>query len=144
MKTFKMHRILLAAIVVSLATACYEEENWLEDNITPTGEYYPTIYMNGLESEYQAGDPVSVVLEFASQGTLQEIVLYQKLGDADEAVVSRNPYQPAFSPVKAQDTLALVYTVPAIADTLEIELRAEAVNSNGLTKSSSESFEAIP
>ncbi len=139
-----MHRILLAAIVVSLSTACYEEENWLEDNIAPTGEYYPTIYMNGLGGEYNAGDPVSVVLEFASQGTLQEIVLYQKLGDATEEVVSRNPYQPAFSQVKAQDTLALLYTVPAITDTIEIELRAEAVNSNGLTKSSSESFEAIP
>ena len=144
MKTFKMHRILLAAIVVSLSTACYEEENWLEDNITPTGKYYPTIYMNGLENEYQAGDPVSVILEFASQGTLQEIILYQKLGDANETVVSRNPYQPAFSEAKAQDTLALVYTVPTITDTLEIELRAEAVNSNGLTKSSGESFEAIP
>ncbi len=144
MKSFGMPRILLAAIVVSLSTACYEEENWLEDNITPTGEYYPTIYMNSLEDEYQAGDPVRVVLEFASQGTLQEIVLYQTLGDADEAVVSRTPYQPAFSEAKAQDTLALVYTVPAITDTLEIELRAEAVNSNGLTKSSSESFEAVP
>ncbi len=116
----------------------------MEDNITPTGEYYPTIYMNGLGSEYNAGDPVVVILEFASQGTLEEIVLYQKLGDAPEEVVSRNPYQPAFSQVKAQDTLALVYTVPAITDTVEIDLRAEAVNSNGLTRSSNESFEAIP
>ena len=135
---------MLATIIVSLSTACYEEENWLEDNIIPTGEYYPTIYMNGLADEYKVGDPVGIVLEFASQGTLEEIVLYQKLGDADESVVSRNPYQPAFSQVKAQDTLALVYTVPTVADTVEIELRAEAVNSNGLTKSSSESFEAIP
>ena len=143
-KIFNVHQVLLSAIALTLFTACYEEENWLEDNITPTGEYYPTIYMNSLENEYQAGDAVSVVLEFASQGTLQEIVLYQTLGDAEEAVVSRTPYQPAFSEVKAQDTLALVYTVPAISDTVEIELRAEAVNSNGLTKSSSNSFEAIP
>ncbi|MGB3851792.1 MAG: hypothetical protein WA958_17620 [Tunicatimonas sp.] len=137
-------KLLLVLIVVSLLSACYEEEVWLEDNITPSGEYFPTIYMNSLENEYQAGDAVPVVLEFASQGTLQEIVLYQTLGDTPEEVVSRNPYQPAFSQVKAQDTLALVYTVPAIADTIEVELRAEAVNSNGLTTSSSESFEAVP
>jgi hypothetical protein len=137
-------RLLLALIVVSLLNACYEEEVWLEDNITPSGEYFPTIYMNSLENEYQAGDAVTVVLEFASQGTLEEIVLYQTLSDAPEEVVSRNPYQPAFSQIKAQDTLALVYTVPVVADTVEVELRAEAVNSNGLTKSSSESFDAIP
>lgn len=143
-KIFDLHRCLLAGIIVSLSAACYEEENWLEDNITPTGEYYPTIYMNALEDEYKVGDPVSVVLEFASQGTLEEIVLYQKLGDADEEELSRSPYQPAFSEAKAQDTLALVYTVPTVTDTLEIALRAEAINSNGLTKSSSETFEAIP
>ena len=137
-------QVLLAAVAITLLTACYEEENWLEDNITPSGEYFPTIYMNSLASEYQAGDPVSVVLEFASQGTLQEIVLYQKLGDADEQLVSRTPYQPAFSTVKAQDTLALLYTVPIVTDTVDITLRAEAVNSNTLSSSDSDSFEAVP
>ena len=143
-KTLNVHRALLAVVGTVLLTASYEEENWLADNITPSGEYFPTIYMNNLAREYQAGDAVSVVLEFASQGTLQEIVLYQKLGEANEEVVSRNPYQPAFSQAKAQDTLALVYTVPAVADTVDITLRAEAVNTNTLTKSASDTFEAIP
>ena len=134
----------MAALLVTLLASCYEEENWLEDNITPTGEYYPTIYMNDLASEYAPGDPVSVVLEFASQGTLENIVLYEQLGEAEEAVVSTSPYQPAFSEKKAQDTLALTYVVPPVTDTTEIVLRAEAINTNGLTKSSSNSFEAIP
>ena len=129
---------------ITLLASCYEEENWLEDNITPTGEYYPTIYMNDLAKEYKSGAAVEVVLEFASQGTLSEIVLYQTLDTLAETEVSRTPYQPAFSEIKAQDTLALTYIVPAVADTTEITLRAEAVNANGFTASSSNSFEAIP
>lgn len=139
-----LYQALLAAVIISLLASCYEEEVWLEDNITPTGEYFPTIYMNDLESEYTPNDAVSVVLEFASQGTLENIILYQKVGGADEALVSTNPYQPAFSEKKAQDTLALTYTVPALTDTTEIVLRAEAVNTNGFTKSSSNSFTVIP
>ena len=140
----KLSLILLISIGCILLTACYEEENWLEDNITPTGEYYPTIYMNDLAGEYKAGTPAEVVLEFASQGTLREIVLYQTLDTLAETEVSRTPYRPAFSQTKAQDTLALTYTVPTVADTTEITLRAEAVNTNGLTASSSNSFKAIP
>ena len=139
-----LYQPLLAAFIIGLLASCYEEENWLEDNVTFTGEYYPTIYMNDLESEYSAGDEVSVVLEFASQGTLQEIILYQQLDTAAEEVVSTTPYQPAFSQQKAQDTLALTYVVPAVSDTTEITLRAEAVNTNGLTQSSENSFSAIP
>ena len=139
-----LYQPLLAAVIVGLLASCYEEENWLEDTITPTGEYYPTIYMNDLESEYLSGDEVSVLLEFASQGTLENIVLYQQLDTAAEEVVSTNPYQPAFSAKKGQDTLALTYLVPVVADTTKITLRAEAVNANGFTQSSSNSFEAIP
>ena len=140
----KIYNILLALVIVSLLASCYEEENWLEDNITPTGEYYPTIYMNSLGNEYKAGASVEVVLEFASQGTLNEIVLYQQLDTLAETEVSRTPYTPAFSEIKAQDTLALTYVVPAITDTTEITLRAEAINTNGLTASSGNTFEAIP
>ena len=143
-KTVYLYQLLLAVLIVGLLASCYEEENWLEDNITPTGKYYPTIYMNDLEKEYSSGADVRVVLEFASQGTLEKINLYQQLDTAAEEVVSTYPYQPAFSPKKAQDTLALTYVVPAVADTLKITLRAEAVNANGLTQSSSNSFEAIP
>ena len=140
-----LYQALLATMIVGLLASCYEEENWLEDNITPTGEYFPTIYMNDLESEYKVGDPVSVVLEFASQGTLQEIILYQRLGDSDTiAIVSRSPYQPAFSEKKAQDTLALIYTVPPVSDTIDITLVAQAVNANGLSKSSGNTFSAVP
>lgn len=135
---------LPALMVVGLLSSCYEEEVWLEDNITPTGEYFPTIYMNDLASEYAAGESVSVVLEFASQGMLEEIVLSQQIGEEDPTVVSSTPYQPAFSEKKAQDTLALTYVVPNVTDTVEITLTAEAVNANGLTKSSSNTFEAIP
>ena len=143
-KKSNIYQPILAIIMLSLLASCYEEEVWLEDNITPTGEYYPTIYMNDLENEYASGDGVSVVLEFASQGTLENIVLYEKLGEAEEMVVSTNAYQPAFSESKAQDTLALTYVVPSLTDTTEIVLRAEAVNTNGLSQSSSNSFEAIP
>ena len=143
-KKLYVYPFLLATVVVTLLTSCYEEENWLEDNITPTGEYYPTIYMNDLDGEYAAGDEVIVDLEFASQGTLENIVLYQQLGEAEEEVVSTTPYQPAFSQKKSQDTLALTYVVPSITDTVEITLRAEAVNANGLTTSSSNTFDAIP
>ena len=143
-KKLYVYPSLLATVVVTLLTSCYEEENWLEDNITPTGEYYPTIYMNDLDGEYAAGDEVIVDLEFASQGTLENIVLYQQLGEAEEEVVSTTPYQPAFSQKKSQDTLALTYVVPSITDTVEITLRAEAVNANGLTTSSSNTFDAIP
>ncbi len=135
---------VVSLLIVSLLSSCYEEEVWLEDNIDPSGEYFPVIYMNGLNSEYQADDPVPVVLEYFSLGTLEEIVLYQQIGDNDEEVVLRTPPNGTFSEEKAQDVLTLTYTVPVIADTVDITLRAEAINANGLTKSSDDSFTAIP
>ena len=139
------YQLLLATLIVGLLASCYEEENWLEDNITPSGEYFPTIYMNDLAADsFPSGASVSVLLEFASQGTLESIILYQQLDTAAEEVVSTNPYQPAFSEVKAQDTLALTYVVPPLTDTTKITLRAEAVNANGLTASSSNEFIAVP
>ena len=136
--------LLLSFIIMGLLSSCYEEEVWLEDNITATGEYYPVIYMNDVNSEYQIGDAVTVVLEYSSQGALKEIVLYQQIGENPEEMVTTTPPNGAFSEKKAQDTLALNYTVPIISDTVDITLRAEAVNTNGLTKSSSTTFTALP
>lgn len=136
--------IFVSLLMIGLLSSCYEEDVWLEDNIITTGEYFPVIYMNDLNSEYQADEAVSVVLEYFSLGTLEEIVLYQKVGEEDEEVVLSTPPNGAFSERKAQDTLALTYTVPMITDTVDITLRAEAINANGLTKSSSNSFTAIP
>lgn len=138
------HNILPVLLTTLLLTSCYEEEVWLEDNITATGEYYPVIYMNDLNSEYQSGEAVAVVLEYFSLGTLEEIVLYQQVGENDEEMVSSNSPQGAFSEKKALDTLAISYTVPAFPDSVDITLRAEAVNTNGLTNSSSNTFTAIP
>ncbi len=139
-----LYKILLSGTCVLLLASCYEEENWLEDNITPRGEYFPTIYMNSLPDTLSAEAPLTIVLEFASQGTLEEIRLYQQIGEEDESLLSASPYQPAFSEKKAQDTLALTYTVPMVEDTVEITLRAEAVNANGLANSSDNAFDAIP
>ena len=136
--------ILLSFIIMGLLSSCYEEEVWLEDNIIATGEYYPVIYMNEVNSEYQTGDAVTVVLEYSSQGTLEEIVLYQQIGEEPEEMVTSTPPNGSFSERKAQDTLALNYTVPMVSDTVDITLRAEAVNANGLTKSSSATFTALP
>lgn len=136
---------LLLVITVFMFTSCYEENIWLEDNIVATGEHYPLIYMNTLDrDEYQAGENIEVLLEFSSLGELKEIVFYEKIGDAERKEVSRTPYQPAFSQIKSQDTLALNYTVPTVTDTISISLEAEAVNANGLTKSSSQNFTALP
>lgn len=146
MKKSKINSIIpLVIIILFLLTSCYKEDLWLDDNINASGEYYPRVYMNSLDQdEYQAGEDVSVLLEFSSIGTLEEIVLYEKIGDAERSEVSRTPYQPAFSELKSQDTLALVYDVPAVTDTIKITLEAEAVNANGLTNSSSQSFTALP
>lgn len=146
MKKIQIFNISLLAVIVALMfTSCYEEEVWLEDNIITTGEYYPVIYMNSFdENEYQTGESVEVVLEFFSKGTLEEIILYEQIGEAEKKVVSTTPYEPAFSQYKSQDTLALNYTVPAVTDTVTITLEAEAVNANGLTKTSSQDFTATP
>lgn len=136
-------------LVLFLATlflsSCYEEDPWLEDNITSTGEKFPVIYMNEFESgTYSSGDVVEVVLEFFSEGELDKIVLYETIGNSEKRKVSESAYVPAFSERKALDTLALSYTVPVVADTVDIVLSAEAINTNGLTKESSQEFEAIP
>lgn len=135
---------ILSLLMASFLSSCYEEEVWLEDNIDPSGEYFPVIYMNDLDNEYEADEAVTVVLEYFSLGTLEEIVLYQQVGEENEEVVLSTPPNGAFSQKKSQDTLAITYTVPMIADTVDISLRAEARNANGLTKSSSNSFTAIP
>lgn len=146
MKKISSQYFILVLIAGTLfLSSCYEEDPWLEDNITRSGDKFPVIYMNALaEEEYNAGDEVQILLEFFSEGELEEIILYETIGDGTRQLISETPYAPAFSEVKQLDTLVLVYSVPTVADTANIVLEAEAVNANGLSKTSSQNLVALP
>ncbi|MEN7548120.1 hypothetical protein AAG747_09370 [Rapidithrix thailandica] len=142
-KNIKFRNFLGLAVMALGLFSCYEEDNFLEDNITDTGRSFPNIYMNEIQSEYLSGEKVTVELEFFSDDPIKEIKLYEIItteDDTDTTLLSTNPYQPAFSKVKSQDTLVLYYEVPVIDQNTEITLDAEVINENTLTDNSARTF----
>ena len=142
-KLIDLRYLSIACLAASTLVSCYEEDTFLEDNITETGRSFPNIYMNEIGDSYSRGQSVQVELEFFSDETIDELRFYQEVDGGERQLLTTNPYQPAFSMIKSQDTLVINYLVPDVDPGTEILLVAEIVNENELTDESSRSFDVV-
>ena len=139
--TTALKNFLILLCFLSLTTGCFEEDNFIADNIEKTGEKYPVVSNLSLASAqdtFAVGETVRLDLRFWSDGTVASINLYDSLvvdGSgvrAQQQVKSIDPSNAAFSETSQTDSLIIEYTVPSLSDTTFIDLDVEVVNENGL------------
>jgi hypothetical protein len=136
--------VLLGFLI--LTTACFEEDNFVGDNIERTGEMYPVVsnltIVSGRDT-FQVGETVGLDLRFWSEGTVAAVNAYDSLyisgADLDsvradtglvdipndttfgvrrqQQFASPDPSSAAFSEVSQTDSLIIDYQVPTLPDT---------------------------
>lgn len=148
MKTFAiMKKLVLFVAVGLLMISCLEEDNWLEDNIEPTGDHYPTIADFDVrnpdpQGEYQVGETINLDLLFWSEDEVSEIVLRDSVvNESGQQEYSRYSYSEATYFEETQtDSLGMEYTIPSVPnDPSVIHLQVEVINENGLSRTNDES-----
>jgi len=131
--------IFLSVCLLLLLSGCFDEDNFLVDNIERTGQSFPVI--SNLEiindqSSYSEGDIVQLDLRFWSEDPVANIVLSDSLINlSSQQEVSTFSYsQAAFSETSQTDSLIIDYTIPTVPnDTTEINLEVQVNNENGLS-----------
>ena len=131
-------KVMLLALIATGLSACYDQEDPLDDLITRTGNYYPTIANirtledQGFTVDFSPGGNVALEMQYWSIDPI-DVVNFYDIIDSDTSLLSSNPYQPAFSRRAGTDTVVLNYTMPALPADTEITLLFEVVNENTLS-----------
>jgi hypothetical protein len=145
MKATTVFRNFLVFVgLLVLVTGCFDEDNFLAENIERTGEKYPVVsdlkVVSGRDT-FQVGEAAQLDVRFWSEGTVASINVYDSLivdgvgVRAQQQVASIDPSQAAFSEVSQTDSLIVEYTIPSsISDTTFVDLDVEVVNENGLSE----------
>lgn len=123
--------VLLASSAL-LWTGCYEEPNWLDDNIESLGSIPVISSFSVVEDrEYELGETVGLDLRFFSDDEIQEIVLSSIIGSQKEEVATFD-YVPNFVADSQTDQLLMEYTIPnELPEGVDrIELEANVINEN--------------
>ena len=135
-KIKKMKNLIIAFVLLVTIVGCYKESNWLDENATGTGKFFPNVFLNPLDStKYSNGGSVRCNIEFWSKDKIKEIRIYDSVGTASRKIVATLPATPAFSALKATDTLLYNYKVPTgLATNSSVRLDVVIENENGLIK----------
>ena len=138
-------KIMFFGLITMGLSACYDQEDPLDDLIDRTGNYYPTIANirtledQGFTVDFSPGGNVALEMQYWSIDPI-DVVNFYDIVDNDTSLISSNPYQPAFSRRAGTDTLVLNYTVPSLPVDTEISLLFEVVNENTLSYSRTFNF----
>ena len=120
--------------LIFLAASCYEQEEWLDKNVTYTDKGVPSIYMYPLDSSsFIRGGRVRMLMEFWCNDPMKEIRIYQSTGTTSTAgartLIKTEAYKPAYSTLRQQDTLITFVDVPTnVAAATRVWLHAEGVS----------------
>jgi len=120
--------------LVFFVASCYEQEEWLDKNVTYTNKAVPSIYLYPLDStSFIRGGRVRMLLEFWCNDPMKEIRIYQSTGATStttpRTLVKTEAYKPAYSLLRQQDTLVTFVDVPAnLAASTRVWLYAEGVS----------------
>lgn len=142
MKNIKIKYSFLAVLTSSVMLfSCFEEDNFLDDNLTLTENYFPVVADFYLEEDsYAVGASAQAITVFWSEGPIRELQLYATVGGAAETLVSTTPYTANLVDSVRADVMVIPYTVPNVASGTSIDLRVLVVNENDFTKGDDDSF----
>lgn len=136
MKNIKTYCLALLTLVAVATTSCdIGPTDALMDIIKEDKGYIPVIANFTLSSPAPAqalpGTECRFDLRFWSEGEIDKIRFWVKVGSADAVQVQESDYSPAFSNVSKTDSLLFNYTIPnnVVAGTI-IGVEARVTNQN--------------
>lgn len=138
MKNIKI--ILLAAFISIGATSCYEDNNWLEENVEETGRSFPLIAsFTTADEDYSPGSEITLDLRYWSNDDIEQVDFFAQVEGYSELDDLRvYPYEEAYSALSRTDSLIIKYTVPNVPSGTRFGFSVVVKNENGLTASSSQ------
>jgi hypothetical protein len=152
----KLNYILFALILI-LATACYDEKNTVAELQTATEKgFYPVsantfvdLTNNGNISAnriYAPSANISFELQYWSLDPVKEINFYTTVGAGIKNKVFGKTYAEiaAYSTRKSADTLILAYKMPAVTAETNVRFDIEIVNENSLSLTRTVTVKAKP
>lgn len=141
LKNIKTCFFTLGLLAIGLSS-CYEEPDWVGDNVTTEGKHFPVIAGFGLQTEgdyFKEGTTIQLDLDYWSLDPIAAIKLYERVDGGDPVEVASFGYTANFQEDSQTDEIIMPYTIPTLpADTVQIVLDAEVVNENGLTRNSTD------
>lgn len=136
MKNIIKKYLVIAAISAGIFTACdIAATDPLMDIIKEDKGYIPVVAGWTLRTPAAAaltpGANAVFDLRYWSEGEIDKIRFFVKIGDAENQMVSEQDYSPAYSNVSKTDSLLINYTLPAtVAVGTPVIFRAEVTNRN--------------
>lgn len=131
-------KILLAGFITISFSSCYEDDNWLEENIEETGRSVPFIAsFTTADKDYSQGSEITLDLRYWSNDPIEQIDFFAQVqgnpGHDDLRVI---PYEEAYSALSRTDSLLIKYTVPDVPSGTRFSFQVVVRNENGLSASS--------
>lgn len=129
--------LLLGFITVSISS-CYNDDNWLDDNMEETGRSVPMIAsFTTSDEDYSSGAEITLDLRYWSNDDIEQIDFFAQVEGHPELDDLRViPYEEAYSELSRTDSLLITYTVPDVPSGTDFGFQVVVKNENGLTASS--------
>lgn len=142
MKNIKIKHTLLAVLLMSsmVLSSCFEEDNFLDDNLTLTGNFFPVVADLDVDtkSSYIINEIISdIFISYWTEGTLKQINVYNTPSGGVRELVSSTPHVPNFIDSLRTDVLVFDYAIPDVEPRTSVNVEVEVENENGFTKSKS-------
>lgn len=127
---------IILSCLLALVTSCYEEEQWLEDNIETEGKNYPVIQSVGVEGELAPGNTLNLIMHYWSSDPILRYDLYDSVAMvSNQQLYSSTDYVYNYDEETGSEVVTLPYTIPStVVDTSIVILRVAIVNENGLSR----------
>ena len=131
----KINLFLFLSLMAFGLSSCYEEPDWLGDNVTTEGKHFPVIAgfdaPNG--TDFKVGETAQLDLRYWSVDPISTIKLHATIDDVTTEVSSKS-YTQNFQEDSQTDMMLFDYTIPDVAVGTAIRIDAEIINENGLTR----------
>ena len=128
-------KILLSGLIAIGVSSCYEDDNWLDENMEETGRSTPVIAsFTTADEDYSPGSEITLDLRFWSNDSIEQVDFFAQVDGHPELDDLRVfPYEEAYSELSRTDSLLINYTVPNVPSGTDFEFQVVVRNVNGLT-----------
>jgi len=122
-------------------SSCYEQQTWVDANVTEGGKYYPVIQLFTVSNtpaggNFTVGSEAQLKLQYWSVDPVKSLDLYATVG-GNSGLFSSTPYSYSYSADVGAEVVTLTYTVPSEAAGSSVDLKVVVACENGLSREKS-------
>ena len=136
----RIYIVLLAGMAFWLSS-CYEQQTWVDANVTEGGKYFPVIQLMTVSNtpasgSFAVGAEVKVAVQYWSVDPVKSLDLYSTV-NGTESLFSSTPYSYSYDADAKAEIMTLSYTVPAAAAGSTVNLKVKVLCENDLSREKS-------